>query len=311
MPTEVKQAGPKIHPSNRRTLRTVITDPRQAYDRWLQRKPTSVLALLAFATVFGLVVFGWSRGSGLTPALARGLVAALAAGLAGMLFLRLVESDLRARADASAVSAPAAAQSTELVILPTPWRTFYYLTVPSIVAGVSLAYLLASGTVLGWAFVAFSIVFTVVFVAGAWLFVHNSRLVLTRDSLIKTSWRGATTTIPRPAIVRVLRLAYDRSGVSAYGTWITRYWIFVSSSGRALTLVNQAMWPMAGMEILVGRLGVAVEGSWNEILKPTEVRREVKGVVRWTAAHPWMVLVASVILSVALIIALIALLSPR
>jgi len=289
----------------------VITSPREAYDRWSKGKPRSVLVLLAFAIVFGLVVFGWSQGAGLTPALIRGLVAAIAAGLAGMLFLRLVESDLRARAEAGTVTvSQAAAPSTELVVLPTPWRTFYYLTVPSIVTGVSFAYLLASGSMLGWAFVAFALVFTVVFVAGAWLFVHNSRLVLTDEALLKTNWRGATSHVSKAAIVRVMRLAYDRSGVSSRGTWITRYWIFVSSSGRALTVVNQAMWPMADMEILVGRLGVPVEGSWTEILRPKEVRREVKGVVRWTTAHPWLVLVAWVILSVALIIALIALLSP-
>lgn len=289
----------------------MVTDPREAYDRWLRRKPISVLALLAVAVVFGLEVYNWSGGARQTPAVVRGVVAGMIVGLAGMLFLRLVETDLRVRMDHPAASAQLAAQSGDLTVLPTPWRPFYYLTLPTIVAGVSFAYLLSSGSVLGWAFVAFTVVFTIVFIGGAWLFVHNSRLVLTDESLVKKNWRGATSRVPRTAIVHVLRLAYDRSGVSRRGTWITRYWIFVSSSGRALTLVNQAMWPMADMEILVGRLGVPVNGSWSEILKPRQVRREVKGVVRWTTAHPWVVLIASVLLTSALIVALIALLSPK
>ena len=288
----------------------MITNPSEAYDRWLRRKPISMLALLGFAPLFGLQVFAWSQGAGAATALVRGLVVALAAGLVGMLFLRLVESDLRARVEAPAPSVGAAGVPAELVVLPTPWRTFYYLTVPGIVVGVSVAFMWSAGGVLGWAFVIFSLVFTVVFVSGAWLFVHNSRLVLTDEALVKTNWRGATSRVSRPAIVRALRLAFDRSGVSGRGTWITRYWIFESSSGKALALVNQAMWPLADMEILVGRLGVPVEGSLNEILRPKQVRRRVKGVVRWTTVHPWLVLTSAVILSFVLIVLLIALLAP-
>ena len=70
------------------------------------------------------------------------------------------------------------------------------------------------------------------------------------------------------------------------------------------------MWPLGDIEILVGRLGVPVDGSWNDVLKPTEARHEVKGVVRWTTAHPWLVLIAAVILSFALIVLLIALFAP-
>jgi hypothetical protein len=288
----------------------MIRDPREAYDRWMQRKPVALLTLLAFGVLFGLQVFAWSRGAGAQVAITRGLVAAIATDLVGFFFVRLVEADLRSRLEVSAPPVGTAGISGELVILPTPWRTFYYLTVPAIVVGVSVAFMWTSGSILGWAFVIFSLVFTVVFVAGAWLFVHNSRLVLTGDSLIKTNWRSATTRVPRGAIVRVVRLAYDRSGVSGRGRWITRYWIFVSSSDRALTLVNQAMWPIADLEILAGRLGVPVDGSWSEVLKPKEARRRVKGVVRWTTAHPWMVLIMSVVLSVVLIVLLIALLSP-
>ncbi len=288
----------------------MITNPREAYERWMRRKPISTLALLGFALLFGLQVFAWSRGVGAATALARGLVVALAAGLVGILFLRIVESDLRSRVGGPAPSVGAAGEAAELVVLPTPWRTFYYLTVPGIVVGVSVAFMWSAGGVLGWAFVIFSLVFTVVFVSSAWLFVHNSRLVLTDEVLVKTNWRGATSRVSRAAIVRVLRVAFDRSGVSGRGAWITRYWIF-ASSGRALILVNQAMWPLADMEILVGRLRVPVEGSWNEILNPMEVRRRVKGVVRWTTAHPWVVLISAVILSFVLIVLLIALLAPN
>jgi len=270
----------------------------------------SLLLLLGFALVLGFQVFAWSRGAGVPTAVGRGLVVAVATGLIGMLFLSLVESDLRARLGAPAPSIQATAPSSELVVLPTPWKTFYYLTVPAIVVGVSAAYMWSADSLLGWAFVIFSLLFTVVFIAGAWLFVHNSRLVLTDESLIKTNWRGATSRVPRDAIVRVLRLAYDRSGVSERATWITRYWIFESRVGRALVIVNQAMWPLGDIEILVGRLGVPVDGSWNDVLKPNEARHEVKGVVRWTTAHPWLVLIAAVILSFALIVLLIALFAP-
>ena len=291
-------------------MRDQPLSPREAYDRWLRRKSVSTLVLLALALVFGLQVFVWSRPSGEPTALGRGLVAALAAGLVGALFLRLVESDLRARAEMQSPLRELAGEPVALVVLPTPWRSFYYLTLPTIVVGVSIAFMWSAGGLLGWLFVIFSFVFTVVFVSGAWLFVHNSRVVLTDDSLLKTNWRGATNRVPRGAIVRVLRLAFDRSGVSGRGTWITRYWIFQSSSRRALALVNQAMWPMGDIEILVGRLGVPVEGSWTEILKPAEVRRRVKGVVRWTTAHPWLVLISAVILGVVLVVLLIALLAP-
>ena len=286
------------------------TNPREAYDRWLRRKPISLLLLLGFALVLGFQVFAWSLGAGVATAVGRGLVVAVATGLIGTLFLSVVESDLRARLGGPAPSIQATAPSSELVVLPTPWKAFYYLTVPAIVVGVSVAYMWSADSLLGWSFVIFSLLFTVVFIAGAWLFVHNSRLVLTDDSLMKTNWRGATSRVSRDAIVRVLRLAYDRSGVSAYRTWITRYWIFESSAGRALEIVNQAMWPLGDMEILVGRLGVPVDGSWNDVLKPNDVRRQVKGVVRWTTAHPWSVLIAAVILTFALIVLLIALLAP-
>jgi hypothetical protein len=294
----------------------MITNPRDEYEQWLRRKPISRLVMVLFAFLFGAQVFVWSREAGAPTATGRGLVAALAVGLIGTFFMRLVESDLRSRLDAASPASKDVGWSGQLVVLPTPWKALYYLMVPAIVVGVSLAFMWSTngassgGSALGWVFVIFSMVFTVMFIWGGWLFVHNAKLVLTDDSLIKTNWRGATSLVTRTEIARVLRLAFDRSGVSGRGTWITRYWVFDSSLDGALIVINQPFWPRDEMEVLVGRLGVPVEGSWNEVLKPKEVRRRVKGVVRWTTAHPWIVIIGAVMLSLALIVLLIALLSP-
>jgi hypothetical protein len=283
----------------------------------MRQRPTFWLVLAVFALLLGAQVFIRSLGAGMQAALVRGSVVTLAVGLIGAAFVHLVERDLRSRLEDAPATSQASSAPDRLVLRPTPWKVWYYLTLPTIVVGVSLAFVWAaagnagSGNTGAWACFAFSLVFTPIFIGGAWLFVHNARLELTGDSLTKTNWRGASSRVSRSAIVRVLRLAVDRSGTSYRGTWVARYWVFDSAEGRALVIASQAMWPLADMEILVGRLGVPVEGSWNEVLKPKEARRQVEGVVRWTTAHPWFVLISAVVLTFVLIILLIQLLSPN
>jgi len=237
----------------------------------------------------------------------RGVVVAVLVGIMGAVFLQLIERDLRSRIDAPLLTSDLVAAAT-LVVRPTPWKGWYYLVLPAIVVGVAVAFVWAAAgstsasAYAAWGCFIFSVLFTVVFVGGAWLFVHNSQLELTDDSLVKTNWRHARTSVSRDAIARVLRLAVDRSGASSRRTYITRYWIFDSTTDKALLIINGAMWPIGDIEILVGRLGVPVEGSWNEVLKPKEVRKRVRGVVSWTSAHPWVVLFATVVLSLAVVV---------
>jgi hypothetical protein len=285
----------------------LVTDARSQYERWMRRKPTFWLAIAGFAVVFGLQIAVRSSGAGATQALGRGVVVTLLVGIMGAVFLHLIERDLRSRIDAPPLTAGLVSTAT-LMVRPTPWKGWYYLVLPAIVVGVAVAFVWAAAgdnsasAYAAWGCFIFSLLFTVVFVGGAWLFVHNSQLELIGDSIVKTNWRRARTTVSRGDIARVLRLAVDRSGASRSGSYITRYWIFGSTRDKALLIINGAMWPIGDIEILVGRLGVPVEGSWNDVLKPKEVRRRVKGVVSWTSAHPWVVLIATVVLSLALVV---------
>jgi hypothetical protein len=273
----------------------------------MRRRPTFWLAIAGFAVVFGLQIAARSSSGGATQALGRGVVVAVLVGIMGAAFLHLIERDLRSRIDELPITASQLA-TTSLLVRPTPWKGWYYLVLPAIVVGVAVAFLWASAgdnsasAYAAWGCFIFSLIFTAIFVVGAWLFVHNSQLELTADSIVKTNWRRARATVSRGDVARVLRLAVDRSGASRGGTYITKYWIFESITAKSLLLINGAMWPIGDIEILVGRLGVPVEGSWNEVLKPKQVRRKVKGVVSWTSAHPWLVLVATVVLGLAVVV---------
>lgn len=294
-------------------VRTAMIDPRAAYERWSNRKPTFWLAIGFLALVFAAQVFVQSLNSGTETAIVRALLVAGGVSAIGALFVHLIERDLQSRL---ALPAPGAGQlgtiDGALVVRPTPWKTWYYLTLPVIVVGTATVFLwTTSGTSDGhrigaWICFVFSLVFTPIFIGMAWLFVHNAKLELTDRALIKTDWRSARTVIDRAKIGRVLRLAVDRSGVSGRSTWIARYWVFASPDQHALAIVNRSAWPMGDLEILVGRLGVPIDGSWDDVLKPRQVRKRVKGVSSWFEAHPWVSLVGVVVLTMVFAVVLIS-----
>jgi hypothetical protein len=63
---------------------------------------------------------------------------------------------------------------------------------------------------------------------------------------------------------------------------------------------------MGDLEMLVGRLGVPVEGSWDDVLKPRQVRKRVKGVSSWFEAHPWVLLIGLVVVTMVVAVVLIS-----
>src|SRR5882762_3194282 len=216
-----------------------MTDTRAQYERWRRRRPMFWLAIAGFALILGLEIYARSLGMGTTQALERGVVVAALAGIMGAVLLHLAGRDLRSRLDAPPVASVQAA-ATSLIVRPTPWQGWYYLVVPAIVVGVSIAFVwstagdTSASAYTAWGFLIFSLLFTAAFVGLAWLFVHNAQLELTGDSLIKTNWRQARASVSRDEVARVLRLAVDRSGTYYKGTYVTRYWIFASTTGKAL-----------------------------------------------------------------------------
>ena len=295
-----------------------MTDPRAAYDRWVSRKRTFWLAIGLLAVVFGAQVFLQSLNSGIQTAVARALVVCAAVALTGALFLHLVERDLQSRLEVvGSAGAPVTSVDGGFVVRPTPWKTWYYLWLPILVVGTATVFLWTTSgdsdghRVGAWICFIFSLLFTPVFIGLGWLFVHNARLELTDQALVKTSWRRARKVVDRSAIARVLRLAVDRSAVNRRGTYTARYWVFTSADSKALAIVNRSMWPIGDLELLVGRLGVPVEGSWDDVLKPKQVRRGIKGFSSWFEAHPWLSLIGLVLVTLVVAVVLISILGSQ
>jgi hypothetical protein len=138
----------------------------------------------------------------------------------------------------------------------------------------------------------------VAYIALRWLYFRTANIFVDQTWAGKTTLWGTRKTVARADIARLVLCGEIVS--SRYGQTNRRQVFFVGHDGRACLRINGEYWSMDDIQRLAAALNVPIDGSWNSLMTPDELRSRLPGSVSWIEAHPYLfgILITPVVLIV-------------
>jgi len=114
-----------------------------------------------------------------------------------------------------------------------------------------------------------------------WLFIKNSMLIAGSGYLARVNWRGQRKDYASSDVVAILRRSV------AYGNQpaVPRL-ILLGQGNRQVMALDDRLWNDADLDAVWKSLGRVPDGSFDQVVTASQLRRDYPGLVPWWQAHP-------------------------